>query len=549
MQIKAMKKIILLFITLSIATGLYSQKVDMSQVSLNLSDRTKPYLGKEVIDTIGTCKAVRDRLDSIMLVGVSAFDDYDGFGHERFNRHYHDEIENERKKLLSQYVPQAVIDAENEYQNILQEATNMKQSDISRYYTYDSKYEPKPDLLRLVPKALVKLRQTYCSDMNNRPNKNPMLARLNQDVRNKIGITNNNKIEAPNLGKLSKALQKELPKNKEEIIKELTQRVLDSKKDELLIPAENNVLRNYLKQLIDRMPPIDSPNCFNFIHNSGGNTIKDLSISYVFKTYTREGDIYKKYKKKIITWKNPNYFKEDNSWNWLSIKNGNESWREHVEKHYPVEDSYDIDKRHPECQIRYMPVINQYILNVSAAFVGDTLKGVSNEFAYDYRYIDPELEKVLCFYELEHNKYNINAEPTYVKDCIRYVLVEFCNNNSHDNSFEYKKNHKYETEEKSEQYIMQLHLDHKDLAKSFNKTVKEFKYKRTERVDGTTFRYYIGDKEQIVILQKFVYGNYCWHLFPYSKITTFSPQDYVINKEYINREKVLTCYYVVEKYE
>ena len=169
---------------------------------------------------------------------------------------------------------------------------------------------------------------------------------------------------------------------------------------------------------------------------------------------------------------------------------------------------------------------------VNAAFTGDTLNGVSNEYAYADGALDKELEQVLCFYELEHNKHNINAKPTYVKDKIRYELVNHFSY-SPEGSFEYKKSHKYETTKISEQYIKQLHLDHiKDLDKygegSYNK-FEAFKYIRTERVDGVTFRHYIGENEQIVILQKFVYGNYCWKLFQYSKVTTFNPQDYIIN--------------------
>ena len=111
---------------------------------------------------------------------------------------------------------------------------------------------------------------------------------------------------------------------------------------------------------------------------------------------------------------------------------------------------------------------------------------------------------------MEHNKHNINAQPSYVKDRIRYDLVTYNYSNSsysYDDSFEYKKNHKPETIEMSEQYIKQLHLDHKDLGRWFYHKIDEFKYTRTERVDGLTFRHYIGANEQIVILQKFVYGN------------------------------------------
>lgn len=541
MHTKVMKKILLSFIALSIAKGLYSQEVDMSQVSFNLSDRTKPFLGKEVVDTIGTCKAVRAELESILSEGINAFNSSDGFGHRNFSRNYKSEIEAEQDKLLVQYETeiktQAVTEAENEYQSILLEATNLKQEDIRRYYTphgMGSLYEPTSELWRLIPGVFVKLRQKYCYNIH-----------VSVD-----GI--------PKLEKLSKSLQKELPKNKEKIIEELIpvveKKLMSYKREELRTQAENKILRNYIKTILDRMPSEDSPECFKFIHNSNASTAKeiDFTISFLSNRYFRDRDVFKTNKKKVITWKNPNYFKEDNSWEWL-LDDEYVQWRERVEKHFPKEDTYFIDSRHPDFQIRRMRVKTQNGCEVNAAFAGDTLKGVSNEFAYAKGYVDQDMEEVLCFYELEHNKHNIDAQPSYVKDRIRYDLVTYKYSNSsygYDYSFEYKKNHKPETIDMSEQYIKQLHLDHKDLGSRFYHKIDAFKYRRTERVDGLTFRHYIGDNEQIVILQKFVYGNYCWKLFPYSKVTTFNPQDYIIdNKVYKPENKVLTCYYIVEKYE
>ena len=332
-------------------------------------------------------------------------------------------------------------------------------------------------------------------------------------------------------------------------------KLLSYKRDELRTQAENNILRNYINTILDRMPSVESPECFKFIHSNNAPTANenDFTIPFLSNRFFRDRDVFKTNKKKVITWKNPNYFKEDNSWEWLLEKEENVLWRERVEKHFPKEDIYFVDSRHPDFQIRRMYVKTQNGREVNAAFAGDTLKGVSSEYAYAKGYVDNEMEQILCFYELEHNKHNINAQPAYVKDRIRYDLVTFYDESySHDLSFDYKKNHKPETVEISGQYIEQLHLDHKDLGtypSSFYHKIKEFAYKRSERVDGVTFRHYIGINEQIVILQKFVYGNYCWKLFPYSRVTTFNPKDYVINNEFINRNKVLTCYYVVEKYE
>ncbi len=218
----------------------------MSQVSFNLSDRTKPFLGKEVVDTIGTCKAVRAELESILSEGINAFNSSDGFGHRNFSRNYKSEIEAEQDKLLVQYETeiktQAVTEAENEYQSILLEATNLKQEDIRRYYTphdMGSLYEPTSELWYLIPGVLVKLRQKYCYNIHVRVD----------------GI--------PKLEKLSKSLQKELPKNKEKIIEELIpvveKKLMSYKREELRTQAENNILRNYIKTILDRRHSEDSP--------------------------------------------------------------------------------------------------------------------------------------------------------------------------------------------------------------------------------------------------------------------------------------------------
>ena len=544
-----MKKILSFFLSLTVVTvGIYAQDIDMSQVSLNPSDRTKPYLGREIVDTIGTCQAVRAELETILEQGASAFSTSDTYGYNHFARNFSEAIETETESLLENYIPeikeQAVIEAENEYQSILAEATNITQDKILLYYEphdMGTVYEATQALRRLIPAVLEKIREKWCINMHVRV----------------TGI--------PKMDKLSKALQKELPKNKAKVIEYLVPivetEIMASKKDELHNEAFNHVFRNFIRQVLDRMPSVGLPECYTYIHHWGTSSDeREYSIPNLSLYYFRDRDVFKTDKKKIITWKNPNYFKEDTSWAWLSEEekdaNGNVIKRERVEKHFPIEDSYLVDRRHPEFQIRKMYVQTQYGREVNAAFVGDTLKGVSNEFAYANGYVDKEMEQVLCFYELEHNKHNINTHPSYVKDCIRYDLVTFRYSNesySYNMSYDYKKSHKPETRELSEQYIMQLHLDHKDLGNnptSFYHKIEKFEYKRTERIDGVTFRHYIGKNEQIVILQKFVYGNYCWKLFPYSKVTTFNPQDYVIDKDvYKPENKVLTCYYVVEKYE
>ena len=166
--------------------------------------------------------------------------------------------------------------------------------------------------------------------------------------------------------------------------------------------------------------------------------------------------------------------------------------------------------------------------------------------------IDKEIEKVLCFYELEHNKYNINDNPEYVKDAIRYLLVKdmgFFDGYHHDLSYSYEKSHKPETFDLAYRYIERLHEDHNKKFGISNNLKLHGCVRRIERVDATTYRYYVGWDNPIVILQKLYYGNYCAHLFPYSKVTTFNNKDYVIRKNRINNEKIVSYVYIVEKYE
>ena len=97
MHINPMKKILLLFVALSMATGIYSQEIDMSNVSLDSLDDTRPYLGKEVVDTLGTCLAVKAELEAIAAQGFSAMDSY---GQTQFIRNHKDEIDAEVDKLF-----------------------------------------------------------------------------------------------------------------------------------------------------------------------------------------------------------------------------------------------------------------------------------------------------------------------------------------------------------------------------------------------------------------------------------------------------------------
>ena len=544
MHIKAMKKILLLFVLLLIVSGCFAQEVDMSQVSLRSSDRTKPFLGKEVIDSMGTCQTIKAELESIEKQGASAFNT-NSSGYNNFIRNYEPQIKIEQKRLSEAYLPQikaqAEANAEEEYRNLLAKAGHLEQ-DIMLYKYCDSfrKDEKLNDDLKIYTKELEK----YIHDL---------IAQHSRIIRN-------NYVGDSNWEKLSKSLVKDLETDKETAIKYLVpilqEKAITVKMNELYSQALTNVLRRYIANVLQKMPSVDSPECFSYIHNLGnGLSNKEHLISYLSQKYFPDRKVLKSNKMKVITWKNPYYFKDEDSWKWLSGEKGNKVQWERVEKHFPVEDSYLIDPGHPEYQIRRMYVRTQHGCEVYAAFDGDVLIGVSNDYAYGIGRVDTEMEHALCFYELEHNQYNLNAQPAYLKDAIRYGLVRFRESDtggsySYDSSFDYKKTHKNETVEMAEKYIQQLHLDHQNkIGKGKSIGIYGFRYRRTERIDGTTFRHYIGDDEQIVILQKFVYGNYCTKLLPFSKVSTFNPKDYVINNSFIKQNKVLTCYYVVEKYD
>lgn len=508
-----MKNILLLLISLLIVTKISSQEIDMSQVSLDPNDTTKPFLGKEVIDTLATCKAVKAELESIATKGIKALDSR---GHSNLTHRYKSKINVEVQQLCLNFMQeireQAAAEAEKEYQRILKEAKELSQEKIDVYYIHRNKwsgyFEATKALDQLLPSVL---EQTYY----------------------KWHTLDLPSGTSPQLEKLSKELQEELPKNKEKVIKYLAsireEKITDLRKIGFRTQAETNILRDYINKIMEQMPPVDNPECYKYIE-------KEFQRDYHSEGFFCGNNVLKKNKKKIVTRKNPNYFKNDSSWDWLSEKE-----KERVVKHFPVEDTYYVDKRHPEYIIRNLNVGIQYSQDVYAALKDDVLAGVTNNHARGGNlYYD--LEQVLCLYEFEHNKYDVNKLPTYVKDCIRYSLITFKVSNvgySYDNSWEYTKKHKSETYDISEKYIKQQHLDH----------AKLFDNHRVEKVDGTTFRHYIGKDEQIVILQKYVYGNYCMWLFPFSKVTTLNPKDYIINKNVINKKKILTCYYVVEKYK
>ena len=526
-----MKKLLFfLFLTITIVK-INAQEIDMSQISFDPSDITKPYLGKKVIDTVGICTAVKDDLENVMSQGIKALGHSKDSCYLHFQRVFKGEIDSKLENLLIPYESEfqtqaktyAKTEAENRYRRILNEASKLK-SDIHRYYTLDktgSLYEPSDVLWNLIPKVLVKLREKY--NVSIRESKIP------------------NQLE-----KLSKDLQKELPRNEKMIIEEFIPIFEENHviyrrltmREKLRTQAENTVLCNNIKIFLEKMPPVDAPECFDYIRKEEtGDNLSNYKLKEIFR-YRKEFNVNKM---KVVTLKNPNYIFNDNSWDWLSAEeknaDGNIIRREHVVTHFPVKDSYLVDRRHPEYKVRELHAGLENGGEVYAAFSGDSLKGVS-----DNGYIDHAIEQIRCFYELEHNKYNIDVQPSYVKDCIRYDLVTFRFGNSsyfYDNSWRYMKNHKVETKQMSEQYIRQLHLDH-----------KKNNYRYTVRVDGVTFRHYIGKNRKIIILQKFVYGNYCWKLFPYSKVTVFNSKDYVINNDvYKTDKKVLTCYFIVEKYE
>ncbi len=534
------KKRIFLFASLMyfVATHLFSQNI------ANQNNRSLPYFREEIVDTLATCQAVRAELEIIAEQGISAFGNSNSSGYNNFTRKYSREIELEQDRLLNELTAdievQAAVDAEEEYLNMINEASSMKEENFNMYYetlTQGNGFRPTEALKRLVPHILENLYEKWVTNISGKP-----------------------KIE-----KLSKALQKELPRNKDIVIDYLKpiiqSRLIEAKKAEFRPRAEDCILRSYIHRVIERMPQTDSPECFSYIHRMGSSSDElEHSIPYLTSHYFNNREALRFDKKKVIMIRNPHYFQDSTLWEWLSTEetgeSGNKIQREWVETHYPVEDRYQVDRRHPEYQVREMHVYTQFGRDVITAFMNDSLKGVSIDYVYAIGDVDREIEQVLCLYELEHNQYDINSQTGPLKDAVRYGLITFRESNvdySWNSSWDYNKHHTPEVQELAEQYIRQLHLDHRnalgdDRNRNFN-YLYEFKYRRTERVDGVTFRHYIGEEEKIVVLQRFHYGYYCKALFPFSQVANLNPRDYVINQNIIRQNKILTCSYTVEKYE
>lgn len=270
-----MKKLLLfLFLTITIVK-INAQEIDMSQMSFDPSDITKPYLGKKVIDTVGICTAVKEDLENVMSQGIKALGNSKDSCYNHFQRVFKGEIDSKLDNLLIPYESEiqtqaktyAKNEAENKYRRILNEARNMK-SDIRRYFTLDktgSLYEPSDVLWNLIPKVLVKLREKYSVSVRE----------------SKIS----NQLE-----KLSKDLQKELPRNEKMIIEEFIPIFEDNyviyrrltMREKLRTQAENTVLRNNIKIFLEKMPPVDAPECFDYIRkdktddNFGNHSLKEI---------------------------------------------------------------------------------------------------------------------------------------------------------------------------------------------------------------------------------------------------------------------------------
>lgn len=462
------------------------------------------FLEVNTIDTTATCQQVRTGLAE--LVSTYPLDNY----YTAFCNYYFDEIE-EREKNNSQIRIKARALAEREYENKMRIISTINKDQLNYYYrrVYDG-FEPTDALYNIIPPVLEKMWVKWCKTFT----------MLYEGYIVSIG--------APSMSRLSKTLKKEYKSHKNEIIEYFMTEKQSEAAETIRRDIVQIMFRDKVNDLLDNMPTINIEGCYYYCFNQCMEFISNIAPDQL--------NLFEPcYKKSTIP--NPNY----DAWGWLSHFNNED--REHVVTHYPIEDTYYIDHRHPEYIIRTdMEANTEEDWPVTTAYAGESLIGV----AVDHIYSDivEDFELILDLYELEHNKYNINSQPSYVKDCIRERMLIGLNSNnlrlSLYSGYEYTKRHKNETYNLANQYIEQLHLDRK---KILEYEYDHIKYFRTERVDGTTFRHFIGLEEQIVILQKYVYGNYCHGLFPYSKITSFNPNDYKMKKR-----KVLTCYYIVEKY-
>ena len=95
-----MKKLLFfLFLTITIVK-INAQEIDMSQISFDPSDITKPYLGKKVIDTVGICTAVKDDLENVMSQGIKALGHSKDSCYLHIQRVFKGEIDSKLENLL-----------------------------------------------------------------------------------------------------------------------------------------------------------------------------------------------------------------------------------------------------------------------------------------------------------------------------------------------------------------------------------------------------------------------------------------------------------------
>ena len=297
------------------------------------------------------------------------------------------------------------------------------------------------------------------------------------------------------------------------------------KKASMLIPVYQQIILNYL----------EASNAYLSDKNSSSSsydTLLDGILLYFPNLASTVETIISKHKipMKILSFPNPYYKPIEKPWAWLNDNKKNK-W-EHIVEHYPEEINYYKHVDYPEYIVkegRYdeeysdmkkrgvllqqIPVMrgvdevdevdlgsmrrvykNGVLVAVSSGFFEE----IANWNAESNYYCNAE-QLLFYLWLFKNNKYNVDREPTYVKDAIIETIFA-----RYGGWYVHNGKHKDETLERAKSYIKQLEKDYPK-----DKITIEY-----ERVDGFTRRvylYYEGEL-QFVLLQ-IVQEGYSIHPF------------------------------------
>lgn len=295
------------------------------------------------------------------------------------------------------------------------------------------------------------------------------------------------------------------------------------KKASMLIPVYQQIILNYLEAsnayLSDKK---SSSSSYAY------DTLLDGILLYFPNLASTVETIISKHKipMKILSFPNPYYKPIEKPWAWLNDNKKNK-W-EHIVEHYPEEINYYKHVDYPEYIVKegrydeeYSDMKKRGVVGVEGmvrkgevdeevdlgsmrrVYKNGVLVAVSSGFFEEIANRNAEsnyycnAEQLLFYLWLfKNNKYNVDREPTYVKDAIIEEIFSRYGGYYHLKNYNFKNNvkHKDETLERAKSYIKQLEKDYPK-----DKITIEY-----ERVDGFTRRVYLYyEKElQFVLLQK-----------------------------------------------